>query len=280
VIRGIRNKQEPRDVFDVVQEGVRPCLILEVVSPKYEEVRRNDYVKKKEIYERVGIPEYLIVEPYRIPGSPIRQWTGYRLGFDGRYQRIEPDGEGRLLSETTGLLFGIAEDGGFQVTDARTGERLLNQSQLAAAREAAEEAQKAAEERATWEAERAGIPEYVILEPTLTWEDHILLMGYRLDSAGRYQPIEPNTEGRPLSETTGLLFGEDEDGSVLVVEARTGARLRKPTQIEEDEEAAQKRAVREARRAAREAERADREAEARKAAEAEIARLRAELKQR
>ncbi len=187
VIRGVRNKNRAakRLSFDVLKEGVRPCLVVEVVSPQYEETRNNDYVAKTEIYER------------------------------------------------------------------------------------------------------AGIPEYVILEPTLTWEDHVLLTGYRLDSAGRFQRIKPNAEGCLLSETTGLLFGEDEDGSVLVVDARTGARLRKPTQIEEDEEAAQKRAIREARRAAREAERADREAdradreaEARKAAEAEIARLRAELERR
>jgi hypothetical protein len=201
VIRGVRNKNRAakRLSFDIPKEGVRPCLVVEVVSPQYEETRNNDYVAKTEIYER------------------------------------------------------------------------------------------------------AGIPEYVILEPTLTWEDHLLLTGYRLGSAGRYQRIEPNAEGYLLSETTGLLFGEDEDGSVLVIEARTGARLRKSSQIEEDEEAAQRRAVREARRAAREAERAareaearraaeeratreteraTREAEARKAAEAEIAPLRAELERR
>src|SRR5947199_3705610 len=156
VIRGVRDREDLGEVFDVVQEGVRPCLIVEVVSPKYEEVRRNDYVKKKEIYERAGIPEYLIVEPYQIKGSPIRQWTGYRLGFDGRYREIEPDGDGRLLSETTGLLFGIAEDGGFQVTDVRTGERLLNPSQLSAAREAAEErADREAQARRAAEAEIA-----------------------------------------------------------------------------------------------------------------------------
>ncbi|HYX23059.1 MAG TPA: Uma2 family endonuclease, partial [Thermoanaerobaculia bacterium] len=173
VIRGVRNKNRAAKSlsFDVPKEGVRPSLVVEVVSPQYEETRNNDYVAKKEIYER------------------------------------------------------------------------------------------------------AGISEYVILEPALTWEDHILLTGYRLDSAGRYQRIEPDAEGRLLSQTTGLLFGEDEDGSVLVVDARTGARLRKPTQIEEDEEAAQKRAIREARRA-------DREAQARRAAEAEIARLRAELERR
>ncbi len=115
---GIRNKQEPREIFEVVQEEVRPCLIVEVISPKYEEVRRNDYVKKKDIYERVGIPEYLIVEPYQIPGSPIRQWTGYRLGFDGRWEAAE--------------------------------ERAAREAE---ARKVEAEARKAAEERATREAE-------------------------------------------------------------------------------------------------------------------------------
>jgi Uma2 family endonuclease len=160
VIRGARDEDEVREVFDVVKEGVRPCPIIEVVSPKYEEIRRNDYVEKKAIYERAGIPEYLIVEPFRVPRSPIRKWTGYRSGFDGRYQRIEPDGEGRLLSETTGLLFGIAEDGGFQVANARTGELLLDLSQLSSARNAAEEraaqeaeARIAAEQRAAQEVE-------------------------------------------------------------------------------------------------------------------------------
>src|SRR5436305_10597117 len=154
VIRGVRDREDLGEVFDVVQEGVRPCLVIEVVSPKYEEIRRNDYVDKKEIYERASIPEYLIVEPFRnVRGTPIRQWTGYRLGPDGRYCEVEPDGEGRLLSETTGLLFGIDEDGSFLVINARTGERLLDLDRLAAAREAAEERAAREAERAAREAE-------------------------------------------------------------------------------------------------------------------------------
>jgi Uma2 family endonuclease len=184
VIRGVRDREKAarRLTFEVPKEGVRPCLVVEVVSPQYEEVRDNDYVAKVEIYER------------------------------------------------------------------------------------------------------AGIPEYVILEPSINWKDHILLTGYRLDPDRHYRPIEPDDQGRLLSETTGLLFGEDEDGSVLLIEARTGERLRKPAQLEADEEAARKRAAREAKRASRETEarkaaelRAAQEAEALKAAEAEIARLRAEL---
>ncbi|HSS47746.1 MAG TPA: Uma2 family endonuclease [Thermoanaerobaculia bacterium] len=146
VIRGVRDRDEPREVFDVVREGVRPCLVIEVVSPKYEEIRRNDYVEKKEIYRRAGIPEYLIVEPLRARKNPIRQWTGYRLDSAGQYQRIEPDSDGRLLSETTGLLFGIAGDRSFLVVDSRTGEPLLDLSQIEAARKAAEESRESAEQ--------------------------------------------------------------------------------------------------------------------------------------
>ena len=148
VIRGVRDKDEPRQVFDVVKEGVRPSLVIEVVSPQYEETRRNDYEKKVVIYRRAGIPEYLIVEPVFTRGLPVRLLTGYRLDSKKRYQRIEPDGEGRLLSETTGLLFGIAKDHSLAVFDARTGKKLLRPSQIVAAQEAAEERAKTAEAEA------------------------------------------------------------------------------------------------------------------------------------
>jgi Uma2 family endonuclease len=191
VIRGVRDREKAAraSTFDVSKEGVRPCLVVEVVSPQYEEIRDNDYVEKVKIYER------------------------------------------------------------------------------------------------------AGIPEYVILEPSFTWKDHITLTGYRLGPDGHYRRVEPDEQGRLLSETTGLLFGVDQDGSVLLIDARTGERLRKPVQLEADEEAAKKRASREAKarkaaekRATQEVEarkaaeeRLAQEAETRKAAEAEIARLRAEL---
>ncbi len=69
----------------------------------------------------------------------------------------------------------------------------------------------------------------------------------------------------------------DDDGSVLVIDQRTGERLRKPSQSEADEEAAKKRAARDAKARKAAEKQATQEAEARKAAEAEIVRLRAEL---
>ena len=139
VIPGAR-KIGSRESFDVVKEGVRPGLIIEVVSDLAPELRRHDYVDKVEIYQQVGIPEYLILGPPTDSTQGRLLWTGYRLGPDGHYRRIEPDREGRLLSETTGLLFGVDTDGKTLLfCDARTGERLIDPHEWLRRREAAEE---------------------------------------------------------------------------------------------------------------------------------------------
>jgi Uma2 family endonuclease len=152
IIPGVRKKFDmDRGSFDVVEEGVRPCLIIEVVSATDSEVRRNDYEKKVEIYRQAGIPEYLICDP---PTSVTRGrllLTGYRLRLTGQYGRIQPDSQGRLLSETTGLSFGVGKDGqSLTIFDTRTGEWLVDSGDLAR-REA--EARKIAEDLAAHEIE-------------------------------------------------------------------------------------------------------------------------------
>jgi Uma2 family endonuclease len=160
VIPGAR-KIGSRESFDVVKEGVRPGLIIEVVSDLASELRRHEYVDKVEIYQQVGIPEYLILDPPTDFTQGL--WTGYRLGPDGRYRRIEPDREGRLLSETTGLLFGVDMDGKTLLfCDARTGERLIDPHERL---RRDDQARKAAEERAIQEAEaRRAAEEHLRLE--------------------------------------------------------------------------------------------------------------------
>jgi Uma2 family endonuclease len=146
VVMGVRRKHDPeRGSFDAIKEGALPCLIIEIVSAIDSEVRRNDYEKKVKIYQQVGIPEYLILDPPTPFTKGRLLWTGYRLGSDGRYRRIAPDRDGRLLSETTGLLFGVDKDGEtLLIVDSQTGERLLEPMEQAR-RDA--EARKAAEER-------------------------------------------------------------------------------------------------------------------------------------
>ncbi|HEX7184121.1 MAG TPA: Uma2 family endonuclease [Thermoanaerobaculia bacterium] len=157
VIRGARNPDTDLSFYDVVEQGVAPCLVIEVVSPSKARIRRVDEVDKVELYQRVGVREYLLVGlPRRATGYRFRI-KEYRLGPERRYRPIEPDDQGCLLSETTGLRFGVAPDGNWiEMFDAKTGERLLTPLEIeeraareAEARKVAEEALKAAEEELT-----------------------------------------------------------------------------------------------------------------------------------
>ncbi len=155
--------------------------------------------------------------------------------------------------------------------------------------------------------QRAGIPEYFIFDPpTPVTEERLLLTGYRLDVAGRYREVDPDPQGRLYSVTTDLLFGVAENGrSPEVIEAATGRTISTPGQLDKARQTAEANAqaaeakaqaaeekVQAAEEKARVAEekvqaveekvqaveeKVFREREARKAAEAEITRLRAEL---
>jgi Uma2 family endonuclease len=158
VVRGVKDHElENQETFRVAEEGVRPCLVIEVVSPKDSRIARMDRVDKVELYRRAAIPEYLLLE---LPHKRTRQlfeWKGYRLDRAGRYLPIEPDRHGRLVSETTGLSFGLTPDGKwFEVYQEETGERLLTGLELAVAFQAEAEARKAeAQARKDAEAEVA-----------------------------------------------------------------------------------------------------------------------------
>lgn len=150
VIFGVREKRDPRRrSFRCKREGTRPSLIIELVSSVDSGTRNNDYEKKVAIYQRVGIPEYFILDP---PSEVTdeRLWlTGYRLDAAGRYQEVTPDPRGCLYSVTTNLLFGVAEDGASPlVIDVATGRTIPTSSQLDEAREAAEAKARTAEARA------------------------------------------------------------------------------------------------------------------------------------
>jgi Uma2 family endonuclease len=154
VIRGVRDKEADRESFDVIAEGVRPCLVIEVVSPLSSRIRKTDLEDKVILYRRVGIPEYLIVD------SQFRdrrfRLLGYRLGPSG-YEPIEPDAEGRLFSETTGLWFQVTSDGRcVQIFEHPSGRPLPTRQEIKEmAQEIEEKAKTEAEARKAAEAEVA-----------------------------------------------------------------------------------------------------------------------------
>ena len=91
VIPNIQAISEPRQVFDVATEATAPTFVLEITSPLFAELDRVD---KKAIYEAAGVAEYFLLDEGKL--------SGYRL-VSGRYQRIDPDARGRILSEVNRL---------------------------------------------------------------------------------------------------------------------------------------------------------------------------------
>lgn len=160
VVPNLKNKEAERGSFDVVKEGTRPCLIVEIMSPHYP----GDDTNKVDIYERVGIAEYIIINPYTGAEGGDWQLWGYRL-VGQEYQPIEPDEQGRLLSQATGIWFELDESRRWVVlTDATTGERLLTAREEREGRLEERAARLKAEAQAETEAARAATEAQARLE--------------------------------------------------------------------------------------------------------------------
>jgi Uma2 family endonuclease len=139
IVPNIKNKETDRGSFYVKKEKTRPCLVIEVVSPGYP----GDDSDKVKIYQRAGVPEYIFIDPKSKDKTAAWEIKGYRL--QGRqYSEIQPDAEGRLFSQTTGVYFALAENKrGVVLTDVLTGERLLTAEEEQTARKKAEARAKA-----------------------------------------------------------------------------------------------------------------------------------------
>lgn len=94
--RGIP-KQPPRRTYQLWVEGKPPCLVIEVTSHS---TSGEDLGKKKACYERMGVEEYFLHDPFSEYLHPPLQ--GFRL-VDGRYRKIRPEPDGSLSAWTIGL---------------------------------------------------------------------------------------------------------------------------------------------------------------------------------
>jgi len=138
--RGVKSKHD-RDTWLLWEEGVPPTLVFEITSRS---TRREDTGSKKDLYERLGVAELVLFDPYGDYLKPRLQ--GYRHDR-GRYRPIPLNPDGSLDLQTTGLTV-RAEGERLRLVDTATGEKLLWEEELEAARRAAEERAAAAEERA------------------------------------------------------------------------------------------------------------------------------------
>jgi Uma2 family endonuclease len=130
VVRGVPRGE--RRIYKLWEEGMPPALIVEVTS---ESTRDEDVSRKKALYERLGVQEYVLYDPMRDYLRPPLQ--GFRLA-NGRYQSMPAGADAALLSQTTGVTFRI-EERGLRLIDTATGEPLLTNEEVRAARRAAED---------------------------------------------------------------------------------------------------------------------------------------------
>jgi Uma2 family endonuclease len=133
-----------RNVY-LLWEEKPPALIFEITSRS---TRNEDTGKKKTLYERLGVSELVLFDPYGEYLAPRLQ--GYRLER-GRYHPIPLKSDGSLDLLTTALTV-RPEGERLRLVDTVIGEKLLWTEEIEAARRVESQARRAAEDRATEEA--------------------------------------------------------------------------------------------------------------------------------
>lgn len=148
ILWGIRGLREPfSDVtviptvvelktasFSCKKHKVRPCLIVEIMSPQY----AGDDTTKVEIYEQAGVTEYFIINPHFMKEEKPLEIIAYRL-VGQKYQPIPQDEAGRWWSETTQVWFTHdTTQRQLVLLDGTTGQPLLTNLEEQSARHAAE----------------------------------------------------------------------------------------------------------------------------------------------
>ncbi len=123
VVEGVEDRDRQRRSFRYGQEPGKVRLVIEVVS---ESSVKKDYQDLLKIYAPLGVEEYIAIRPMGPYSDGPFQLTGWRLDPQTPQLRRIPTGpQGRIPSQTTGLLFGTGRDGWrLAVWDAATGERL------------------------------------------------------------------------------------------------------------------------------------------------------------
>ena len=135
----------PRRSFRVWEEGRMPAIVFEIAS---QECWQDLLRKKKDLYERLGIGEYIVFDP---DGEFIQpRLQGFRLERD-RYRPVLLESDGSLVSQATGLRM-LPEGENLRLVNTATGERYPWVEEEREARMKETAARRAAEQQAAREA--------------------------------------------------------------------------------------------------------------------------------
>lgn len=119
-----------RRIYKLWEEGRPPCLVIEVTS---DSTRNEDLVKKKSLYERLGVDEYILHDPLGDYLKPSLQ--GFRL-VKGSYQSM-PLEDGAIRSRTTKATFRV-EGQRLRLVDTATGRAIPSNEEVREAHRVAE----------------------------------------------------------------------------------------------------------------------------------------------
>ncbi|MCU0493494.1 MAG: Uma2 family endonuclease [Chloroflexaceae bacterium] len=92
--------------FDVAEEGVRPALIIEIVSPEYASLDRSN---KLEHYDKAGVPWYIILDTVETRNEETLRLLAYGKR-DGTYDTLPRDERGRVWLEPAQIWLSIEEN--------------------------------------------------------------------------------------------------------------------------------------------------------------------------
>jgi Uma2 family endonuclease len=129
VVQGVAKGE--RRTYRLWEEGQPPTVVFEITSRGS---RLEDLGTKRAVYAMLGVREYFLYDPLGEYLRPTLQ--GYRLQ-EGEYQRLPPEGEGRLTSQALGMELRV-EEGRLRLVNPATGERLLTPSEALMARRVAD----------------------------------------------------------------------------------------------------------------------------------------------
>jgi len=123
------SREPERRIYKLWEEGVPPTFVIEVTSPK---TRRVDLGRKRDLYARLGVAEYVLYDPL---GEYLRPALQGLALVGGAYRPMPQDTDGAFLSGALGLRLRMVE-GRLRLEDAATGQTLLSPEERAAEAEA------------------------------------------------------------------------------------------------------------------------------------------------
>ncbi len=155
-IEGVEAPETVDESLDFIALGLRLTLAIEVVSTTYKDSRVKDEVHNVDLYDQLGVTDYVMVYPYRPQRGERLRIVAKTRSASGAFVDNLPNRRGHTLLRSVGLRMFVDESRQrLGIIDVKTGERILFSIEEEEARREAESRAEQAESRAEQAESRA-----------------------------------------------------------------------------------------------------------------------------